>query len=39
MLNPRPIEGDERLTFNLSLDRIHIFDAGNGNNVLGGQNG
>ncbi|MGJ8527239.1 ABC transporter ATP-binding protein [Maritalea sp.] len=36
MLNPRPIVGDERLTFNLSLDRIHLFDAGTGNNVLGG---
>ena len=35
MLNPRPLESDERLTFNLSLDRVHLFDAQSGNNVLG----
>ncbi|MFT6656950.1 ABC transporter ATP-binding protein [Maritalea sp.] len=39
MLNPRPIEGDERFTFNLSLDRVHLFDAESGMNVLGDQNG
>jgi len=39
MLNPRPLDGDERLTFNLSLDRIHLFDAESGANVLGGHNG
>ncbi|AVX04891.1 fe(3+)-transporting ATPase [Maritalea myrionectae] len=39
MLNPRPIEGEERLTFNLSLDRTHLFDAETGQNVLGHSDG
>ncbi len=39
MLNPRPIEGDERLNFNLSLDRVHVFDASTGQNVLGPHHG
>jgi multiple sugar transport system ATP-binding protein len=39
MLNPRPIDGDERLNFNLSLDRVHIFDASTGQNVLGSHHG
>ena len=39
MLNPRPIDSDERLTFNLSMDRVHLFDATSGQNVLGAIDG
>ncbi|SEL34157.1 ABC transporter ATP-binding protein [Pacificibacter marinus] len=31
MLNPRPVQNGERLTFEISLDKCHIFDAQTGN--------
>ncbi len=33
MLNPRPVAPGEDLTFNLMLDRCHVFDAATGNAI------
>ncbi|MHB1109439.1 MAG: ABC transporter ATP-binding protein [Devosia sp.] len=35
MHNPRPVGIDERLEFVLAVDRLHVFDAATGVNVLG----
>ena len=34
MLNPRPLVGEETMRFVLPVDRMHIFDASSGRNVL-----
>ena len=34
MHNPRPVASDERLEFELAVDRLHVFDAESGNNVI-----
>lgn len=39
MLNPYPVSPDEKMTFKLALDKIHLFDLASGENLLGAQNG
>jgi multiple sugar transport system ATP-binding protein len=34
MLNPRPVQPGEQLTFNLDLSRLHVFDKASGKSVL-----
>ncbi|NRA89028.1 MAG: sn-glycerol-3-phosphate ABC transporter ATP-binding protein UgpC [Rhizobiales bacterium] len=39
MLNPYPVTADEKMTFKLAIDKIHLFDFESGNNLLGTQDG
>ena len=34
MLNPRPVQPGEQMTFNLDLSRLHVFDKASGKSVL-----
>ena len=34
MHNPRPLTEDEEIEFDEAIDRLHVFDAATGRNVL-----